>query len=207
MKYIYIMLAILFLGVMACEKEDLGGGSEEQVTTQDLKIVELNGYKPSVSTRSGEKLPIFYRVSFTTNNYLQTAQAGYISTQYTFNKDSVEKVIFKRSGENVNIAGVMHGTYNVSVVFLDQTTHEDKYFVKQGPNYYELYPSGTNYYTQINNYNKVERLDTTVNYYDYRFGKFKNKYQYRVAAPDTTKLEFIPSTSANQSIFSLTHVI
>lgn len=221
MKKIYIILAILFLGILACEKEEFtsGGGenSQEQVIDSEnavgdkndnFKIVELKGFTPSVSIRSGGTKPVFYRNSLTTSNYLQGGNDDYILTQNAFNKDSVDNIVFKRSGSNATVSGVLHGTYTVIVNFNDGSIHEGEYYVKQGPDYYVMYPGGTNYYTQINNFITLEKQDSVVtNYYDYGFGKFKNKFEYKITKVDTIIYEDIPSRISNSPTFNLVHVI
>lgn len=211
MKKLYILLAVLFLGILACEKEEFTGGGENQEQTvskeDNFKIVELNGYIPTVGTRSGGKLPILNRNSFTTTNYLQAGEDDYVLTQLAFNKDSIDNTIFKRSGTNVSISGVMHGTYTVVITFNDGTMHKDQYYVKQGPDYYVLYPGGTNYYTDINNFITLEKIDSIVtNYYDYGFGKLKNKFRYKITAVDTVTYVDIPSRISNSPTFNLVHV-
>jgi hypothetical protein len=209
MKKIYAFLFILFLGVLACEKEDFIGAAEttEVDKNDNFKIVKLDGYIPTVSTRSGGTRPVFYRNSLTTSNYLQGGNADYILTQNAFNKDSVDNIIFKRSGANATISGILHGTYTVVVNFKDDTTHEGEYYVKQGLDYYMFYPGGTNYYTQIDNFITLEKQDSIItNYYDYGFGKFKDKFQYKIIAIDTVTYEKIPSRISNSSTFTFVHV-
>lgn len=210
MKKLYILLAILFLGIIACEKEDFGGETTEAIIDKNdnFKIVELSGYIPTVGTRSGGTRPVFYRNSLTTSNYLQGGNSDYALTQNAFNKDSVDNIVFKRSGANATVSGVPHGTYTVVVTFEDGTMHEDEYYVKQGPDYYVFYPGGTNYYAQINNFETLVKQDSVVTtYYDYEFGKIKDKFEYKIIAVDTVTYVDIPSRISNSPTFNLVHVM
>ena len=217
----YLTLIITFLFFSSCEKDDNIGGetsdsqrtytNKEDIVTiskEDnftIEILKLDG--TLVILKDGSKKPIFYRNSLTTRNYLQAGDPDYVSTENTFNKDSVTQVIFKRSGSNAFIEGTLHGTYTVVVFFKDGTMHEDVYYVKNGADYYVLYPGGTNTYTQTNNFHKITRPNNVTElYYDYRFGKPKYRYQYNIEDKDTTIIRFIQSNSQNGNGFGLTHI-
>jgi len=72
MKKLYIILAILFLGVMACEKEDFGGETTEAIIDKNdnFKIVELNGYIPTVITKSAVSQQLTTYKQVKTSTYL-----------------------------------------------------------------------------------------------------------------------------------------
>ena len=218
----YLILATIFtLFTISCEKDDNIGGetsnSERTYTNQEdivttsvkdnftIEVLKLDG--ALVILKDGSKKPILYRNSLTTRNYLQGGDSDYVPTEFTFNKDSVLQITFKRNGANAFIEGTIHGTYAVTIEFKDGTVHEDTYYVKNGPDYYVMYPGGVNTYTQTNNFHKITRpIAISESYYDYRFGKPKTRNQYTIQDKDTTITRFIDSNTQNGNSFNLTHL-
>jgi len=214
----WLLLALVFI-VISCEKDAINSGENTPTNTNNeetsftttskddftIEVLKLDG--PLVMLRSGGRRPILYRNSFTTRNYLLAGSSDYVPTENTFNKDSVDNIIFKRNGVSVNVEGSLHGAYAVVVTFKDNTIHEDNYFVKNGPDYYVLYPGGVNTYTQTKNFNTIARpINATQPYYDYRFGKIKNRHLFSVIDKDTTIQTYIQSNTMNGNIFGLTHI-
>jgi hypothetical protein len=187
---VLLIIAIMFLG--NCTKDE---------TEAPIKVPQ------STEIRSGIRLKIFHKGSFSTENYLQGATNGFVNTQVAYNKDSIVNVVYdKVSTETVYINNAVYGIYIVSINFVNPNVSIpiERYFVKDSTDHFVLTPIGVNIAKGAKYWIQFERLNTVMNYYDTDLFKYRKKYQYRVTDYNLSYKDYIVGNN-NSSVLTLNH--
>lgn len=127
---LWILSSVLFLG---CQKDT------PEPTIEQIEISQDGD--PKVSNRTQTLDIIFYRGSFTTDNYLVAGQRTYL----IFNKSKVANVAFSATTQpSINVGGIAMKHYNVKVTFKDQSIMQFTAFSRSTVNTFTITPAGNN---------------------------------------------------------------
>lgn len=197
-----ILISILF--IMSCQKD------VEKVVLKETpgpeNVVVFDTDEAPVLPRTGEYYPLFYKQSLTTDNYLLYPTPR---IQNAFVKSKIDSVFMNKKGSgNVNIDGVPHTAYEVTIDYKDGSDESFLVTSVSGAQSYGYVPFGDKVVNDNIPGKKVtlERTTQKVLYVEWRTCALKNKYKYKIYR-DTTLVgeEYIPGTSITGTAFIMPH--
>lgn len=188
------------LFISSCEKDEIEPIVQSVEVTQDSE--------GQVSKRTQTLDIIFYRGSFTTDNYLIGGQRTYL----IFNKSKVKDVAFSATSRpSINVAGVTMKHYNVKVTFKDLSIVEFTAFSKTSVNSFTITPTGNNLLTDTHSAKYLELTQVgSGNGYVYHYWRdtqiAPKTWNIRKDAGTVVSTQVIEPIDKNSNIFMPTHI-
>lgn len=208
MRIALLIMAVLFF---SCQKDEKEAQTEKIGFNEQIVIWDGTERKPTVIDETGARvglfLPLFYKESLTTDNYLLYPLPR---KQEAYNKHLVDSVYMTRVGtEEFNIDGIRHCFYDVRIKFKNQPTGSPTTYVSVLNNHNLAYvPYGVNVLHSSNSYKVMTIVKTTEKlvYPEWVTGKPKTKYKYTIKG-DTTQLgsEYLFGSTPTGTAFLLPH--
>jgi len=151
MKNIIILSLLFIIFTFSCEKDDITPNetNKNELTSE----VNLNlRSQTDLTSRDGFVDLIFYRGSFTTDNFLlfNTNKSNY-RIHKIYNKDKIKNIRFSYSGKpDASITGILMSHYNIDIYYKDGTKESLTAYSKKHLNTFAVIPTGDNLLSSTN---------------------------------------------------------
>ncbi len=156
MKQLILILSTLFL--LNCSKDPLNVESKTTVVENTVVVLDnVNFDFINLGKRNGTVDRIFFRKSFTSDNYVKSATShGTIPREYeAFNKKKVAYIYFSPGIYDDFYFDVRYKHYTVKIVNTDSTFITDHYHSKDTVDYFKCIPTGEGVLTNNHQATKV----------------------------------------------------
>lgn len=199
---LFFWILFLALAVIACSKDD---EHVSKTKIENIKTYVHTSDEPIKDfSRSGQKRPVYYLNSVSIDYFtMWPAQR----LQIVFKKSDIANInLAQYDPEIVAIQGVDFSFYDLKITFINGKEYKDQVMapvaigssISYNPNNVEMfsYP-----YSILS----VNQNQTKQRYFDYKFGVFKNRFNYTlIINSDTISNEYINSLTSG-STFVLAH--